>query len=300
MKLDQRPSNTSFYETFSDLMFATLVVFLLIVMVLVVQFRSSTDEILARNRFTGATDGAVTIAAVEVDGAPHVVFLPTRVASQIGINNGDFAWEWAGWLADGGGRDRVTTIPIDRWDELKDAISLRTARSSGRPVIQVNLAHWTVTVPLCVYNEQLGGAVRLDQQSLYKELGGENSEAFYNSPLPDRVERFYRTPYADHLLGPVLDSIIGDRSDSFLRFGVREDRKVLLDRYVCEPADLRNILSAISPSQDFYLEYVSEDSPGEAPPDWVVEEILRPVGWDRRVIADGYREAGAGDRESDS
>ena len=44
MKLDVRPAENSFYESFSDLIFGTLVLFLVMVMALALQLRNAQQK----------------------------------------------------------------------------------------------------------------------------------------------------------------------------------------------------------------------------------------------------------------
>lgn len=308
MKLDRAPSNTSFYETFSDLMFATLVVFLLIVMVLVVQFRSSIDEILAPNRFVGGESGQAWFGLVRYQGEEHVVMVPGFVRNSIGVHTkdpkdaGDVHWRWAQYLGSVRGSDGVFLIPVDRWEEFRSSLRLRrpNVEQAGMDVIR---APYTAILPLQRYLDTYGDRPPTDRDPnrLYQLFGGYMGEA-----LPHHMEEEFWNFYGNDTWCPRLNPLLYREplaiafggGESYLRFRVN-DRKIMLGDWRCEPRDLRCILRSISPSQDFYLEYVSEDSPGEAPPDWVVEEILRPVGWDRRVIADGYRTIG-GTRSSES
>ncbi len=304
MKLANRNSNTSFYETFSDLMFSTLVIFVLIVLVLVVQFKNSINEVLSPNRFVGGESGVISVGLVQVDGDPHVAFIPRAVAAMLGVNHsepkdgGDIVWGWSQYLGRQGASDGVFAIPIKQWDRFSPAFKLR---SQGAETIgmQCFRASWGAMLSLqLVVDGVLGrGPIRQGPDQIYAKLGGEGNSG--HEQAGQQFKMFYKDTFGSHLLLPILYSDDGDPSaimqstgESYLRFKVTEDRKIVLGEYVCEPKDLRSLLRSISPSMDFYLEYVADGPEPTAPPEWVVEEILAPVGWNRRVIADDYRAAG--------
>lgn len=306
MRLDTRSSSTSFYETFSDLMFSTLIIFVLIVLILVVQFKASINEVLSPNRFVGGESGQLSVGLVRVDGDPHVAFIPRSVANTFGVNHtepkdgGDVVWAWSKYLGGQGASDGVFTIPIEEWDTFSPALRLREP-TAGQVGIQCVMPHFSTMVPLQVVCDGLfgGGPIRQGPDQIYDRLGGHDFRG--HEQTWDDMERFYPDAYGARLLNPLLASGYGGSSaiqqpsgESYLRFRVTEDRAVILGDHRCEPKDLRNILRSITPSMDFYLEFISDDPASPAPPEWVVTEILQPVGWDRRVIADQYRVVGGG------
>ncbi len=306
MRLDTRSSSTSFYETFSDLMFSTLIIFVLIVLILVVQFKASINEVLSPNRFVGGESGQLSVGLVRVDGDPHVAFIPRSVANTFGVNHtepkdgGDVVWAWSKYLGGQGASDGVFTIPIEEWDTFSPALRLREPTAVQVGISCFQTSHYGMLAMQLVFNGVFGqGAIRQGPDRIYDRFGGDEYRS--HEQAWDEMRTFYRDQFGTHLLSPLLYAPYGGSSaiqqptgESYLRFKVTEDRAVILGDHRCEPKDLRNILRSITPSMDFYLEFISDDPASPAPPEWVVTEILQPVGWDRRVIADQYRVVGGG------
>ncbi len=325
MKLVNSQRGTSFYETFSDLVFNTLVLFLLVVVALVVQFKHVSTKISASqetpeerlvsaaelmihpNRFTGAADDTfISVALVPVNGVTHVVWVPATVDARWGLNRApgridpvlDLCREFLS-------PEGLTLMPADAFVQL--------APDVGKAFADATSWSWRSSLTafrLMEARRVLGARLQsMTPEALRDYIGGVSlDDPAMDRPDPALAEsrrawtawatNGTQDLYARHAetLEPLRRQIAAGGSgvtSARLRLVVLPEGRLQAGGAVLSKQAVRGMLRSIKPGRGFYVEIASEEAGAEpsAPPSWVFEEILGPTGFDGRLLKEAALDA---------
>lgn len=302
MRIVTPERGTSFYESFSDLIFGTLVLFIVIVMALVLELRSATDEmhnkmnrIVSPNRFSGASDTPYWyFAHVRIDNETYIVWAPASLIARFQLNRRE------------GGNDPVLEFcqMALKTSDFPDGISLTSAADycGMEKDLSLGLARRMAsnhfmgipTVMFLALKEKEGDLSGWTPQRLKEALGGLELKT-PRQDLAAARDKFIRETYTaegnDHwykdTLLKIWDAVAARGEEApFIRFRVTPDKKVKVGDYIMPAATFRNILRSIKPGKGFYVEYLTMDGKREAPPDWVFTDILEATGITGRLVSE--------------
>jgi len=92
---------------------------------------------------------------------------------------------------------------------------------------------------------------------------------------------------ANEVVGKLLAALANSKGEpAWLKFSVTAERNFRVGKTEMTAADLRNLLRAVRPGKGFYLEYLGPDGKVEEPPEWVMTQVLDPVGYTGRSVDD--------------
>lgn len=310
MKLGATKSPSSFYESFSDLIFATLTIFIVLVMGLALQLRvaqaeasqaASTPALTVYNeRYTGAAGRPIWyVSSAPLDGAGNFVWLPAWIVEQTHHVRGSAhgASDGADPLLDlcelAKTSDALHFATLDDFERLSGGISRRLLEV-GTIDSELGLACSLIRTA----RSKLGSEyLRWSPEQLCDALGG--MSLFDERGLSPTMHPALR-PVAEHYLAWLASSTGGEQmrwawieairratdveAPPRIQFSVPSSTHVQVGRCQLTAPAFRALLSSIRPGRDFYLECVTASGqPTDAPP-WVLREILTPVGFDARVL----------------
>lgn len=300
------PRQTSFYESFSDLIFGTLVLFIVMVMALALKLQESVqaytaevEEAVYPGRFVGGTSPTKLYMALLPVGAgqePRAAWIPDDIAST--------------WYADRnpGGIDPILDlcrIAQGPGFYLSSPAQLISAAPALGQVLRDGW-HLEVEIGYIVYlleryerEDPRGFRGHRTPESLRDAIGGIWANLAANVPA-----RFvaYWNDYFDwareggedpnvhrkEILQPAIDSLRPEdlEGDSRIRITSLEDGTLVLGGLPVTPRRLVQCLSAITPGSRFTVEYVDANGAPAAPSEEVFEEVLVAAGFDRRVLTE--------------
>lgn len=305
--LTKKPKQGSFYESFTDLIFGTLVIFIVLVMALALRLHDLEskaseameelrDQVLAqvsRSRFGGGPDHTIVhVAHLPIDGEVHMTWIPVELADQfrfrreVGRNDPVLDLcrlvlepEGLSYLSadEVVGMEQGLTDAFVDWDyAILDHGSLGARIYALRRLIETSSERFT-------------------PEQLKAELGGlEADEDAEWSRASNRVRQF-AIEYYDQLdfdnpwwqlttgrLEELLTETIGEPAVITVE-SIREGA-ARIGRTQLTSAELRAMLRATKPGRGFYVQHVSNDGQPADPPDWLYEDILVPLGFDRRLV----------------
>jgi len=307
MRLANSSRATSFYESFSDLIFCTLIIFLVVILVLMLRVKGRQQELdrtidseVALNQFAGGPRETSWCFVLVLDGDTRLVaFVPRDI--------------WQSWsLVRGRGNDpvrllgdalagetpRLTMLPIEIFQAIGDGFSLELVQG-GMIVPEIGDV---VTRMLEARRDGIHAVERLyeaaggmhagthgpDDRPL--ESGRRGSERYFaflagpGAALPDGDPMQFFRQY-ERLQLPMHDAVMrtGDEP-ARIRFSVDDrSRRIQLGGAVLSPDDFAGILGSISVGRGFYVEHDGGGADPIEPPSWVIDEVFVPLGLDRRI-----------------
>lgn len=311
MKLVSPRRETSFYESFSDLVFNTLILLLVLVVALAVRLKSAqfhveqalqskvdpaeaADLAFYPNRFTGAPEATYIYAALApVDGVTHVAFIPADIEAR---------WNFVRYE---GGADPV--LDLCRLAQSADGLTLVPAADfvGLAPGITASVAgalawNWRsslVVTRLIEYQRLHPETWRtMDATALRDAIGG----PALDEPARDRPEAALassRQAWAEWSLNGT-QSLYARHAETLDPLQTRLDRgsgdppriqfsivgqDVTIGETTMSLAAFRGLLRAIKPGRGFSLEFVSPDGSEQPPPEWFIDQVLEPTGFGARL-----------------
>ena len=306
MKIMRATGGTSFYESFSDLIFCTLIIFVVVVMALAIQIRPVPEEIaverpdepeLVSNRFSGAPgEFFIHMVIVRVDGRTALMPIPTDITEVLEA------------IKSPGNIDPVLSLcELAKTPEglpiLKAEAFIGLAGGVSEPFAKGAYMHWDVAVLVNrILELERRDPARFRQWSatrLRDEIGGVEAldgllgggRSTWTRPEIDHDFLQWRRNGGSDVYSrrsectqPLADAAarLNPGADPFIRFRVTDDRRVVVGDTTLSREDFKCLLSALKPGRGFYVEYTDRE-PGAEMPVWVVEELLRPTGFDKRI-----------------
>jgi hypothetical protein len=302
--LAEPPKAQSFYESFSDLIFGTLVLFIVLVMAMALKLQDAQSkaadsaanttakvlEQISQSRFTGAPDLTILhVCHFPIDGVTHMVFLPAGVAA---------ALEFARW----GDNDPVRKLCELAMAESYTAIPAKdvVAMANGLTEPLVNWEHAVLIHPDAAAVLYIGRALNREQpgrwtaDSLEQALGGKFF-ALDNVNISDAAIRRLFREWADYYQseGRGWHETTGELEKRLqhtvtesprIRLSCLDHDRVRIGDTVLQPGGVREFLAAIKPGRGFYIEHLAADGSPTGFPAWFHTEVLEPLGFDRRVL----------------
>lgn len=288
MKLVKPRKSNSFFESFSDLIFATMAIFVL----LLILFISQQGETEAPVEYTGGSTATHSlIAHYRVDGSPHILFFPQAVADRLSmarmesVNDPLLALAEMAVSADG-----LTSVPLDDYVRMADGLSAafaQTIRSQGEGTVEAGLLLEALSGPEAPTAEMLKNLV-FEAGALRTVDGG---KLRLKSPWAERY-RGYMDWLQTHEDGNPHSWLSQSREPVRAAASPREDgRAVVTYRAGAErglrvgdselsPAQFRGFLRSIRSGPRFALIHVNDQGLATPPPPWVVRDVLLPAGFD--------------------
>ena len=260
MRLVQSPKGISFHETFSDLIFGTLCIFILVIFALVLQVKKAENaleeevkELVSPNRFTGGSD--TTLMQSELierrNGQFAFYFVPKNHADNLGYLNPDpdVTQEMEQALQ----ADAYLSVPVEDLPKLVQGL--------------------TNMEPLS------GGAPRYAVQSHYYDASRLNTLSFEQYFNQDREQRLgtwrEKTANTKNDLPAVVFSAMQDEG---------QEERYRVGDYVMSRLHFKNLLRSIKPGSGFAVEFIDWKSrEATAPPAWV-RSALDEVGYNGRTL----------------
>lgn len=301
MKLTPARTGTSFYESFSDLIFGTLVLFIVLVMGLVVKLqqtvaeqadrpppaveaveRQVAQEFVAKNRFTGGTDNTYMYwCSVRRGGEAWVAFFPIELVQ---------TWQLARTPERNPVRTLCDLVVSDGLFMVRETEVAALGRGFGEIRNESWVVyHWELGYTLdraLAERRRLGGAVTTERLTeavggLWPDVGGfDEWSAWVGRDSGDggRMVRLYRQFEAASLATGI--------AHTRLRFTATEtDRGIRVGGLVVSGSAFAALLRSIKPGRGFFVEHLDANGGEVAPPQWVVTEILGPTGFDGRALS---------------
>ncbi|MEM1354017.1 MAG: hypothetical protein AAGC44_04060 [Planctomycetota bacterium] len=328
MKIAKATGGGDFYESFSDLIFGTLIIFLVVVLSLIIQVQKTVQgmsiDVVSPNRFTGSTgDPMFTFFLLPGDSygldpeETVVVFLPLEVAAKVKLTPQAYTTDV-----------ELDVTELYRDDKLLWMTTDQFVQMAGGLTPQATLPNYETCPALGLNNEgffvyayyQL---TKIDPQRA-KQLNIGMMRDFmwgtdwYSDALSAQDQRdldWLRTMdfgqtynYYDEWLGGLNDGRVprkmidpfNNASNSMLdpptgfRITIPQgtEKKVMVGQTSFEPDAFRMLLQAIAPGKDFVVECVDDAGKPLPPPRWVEDELLFPAGYDARVLKQAELQAG--------
>lgn len=312
--VDSSEGESSFYESFSDLIFGTLVLFLVMVMALALQLREtqadaneveSAAQLVYEGRFAGGSDSTrVFLTHLPFRGEPAVAWIPESAS---------FRWD-VDWESSEGdtGPETICRYFLEYGDAifmpLDEFLQLDSAATYGfvRSIAEDPRLGEALYLAREISSRDSGRAWTAEELAL--AIGG-NGLAPRNRSVSSEIDRLsdeYRDwkqrvgGSRDLLLGmskfELLDAMVADDDPPILRFTVVDDEVRLGDVRVA-PMQMRAILRSIKPGKGFYVEHVGPNGEREVPPpQWFMDQVLVPTGFTSPMLSDeGLAELGRRD-----
>jgi hypothetical protein len=313
LKLTARPAQIEFYESFSDLIFGTLVLFIVLVLALTLKLNEAIEElevaatdIVSKAHFTGgANETQAIVCAVPKGDSLEMIWIPTEI---------DAGWDKRG--PDG----TVSNAPFVALCEL----ALRPGgftRFSAENLPKLAKAFSKPCASGFAFAYSYGEAIYLIERRL--ALGGPELENVTSESLAATVGRLEVSP--NDINGNVLavsDPRLNAARSEYVDWATNRGTQDRIWRYdftagvvwqnstpgeevrmriqVTEkegpihvgelklsPHQVGDILAAIKPGVGYYLEVTNELGEDSEPPTWVFEKLLVPSGYIERVLREG-------------
>ena len=291
MKLGRPKSSSSFYETFSDLIFATMAIFVMLLVVFISQV-GSDDE---RLEFTGSSSETYSlISHAEVDDVASVVFFPVSVANRFNLSrsleNNDPLMKLCQYSISG---DGLQSIPITEYAKLGSGFSKRFAtgvRSQGEGTIELNVLVRALKQSdydsASALKSSVFGAESLrliqpgaSESSLNLETAFRNAYTEIRRWLESQEPGNLHSWLAKSRL-PVRNNAREDGEDmAVVEFSALVEGKVEIGDATLNAAQFRGFLSSISAGRHFSLRHITANGSISPPPAWVIDQILEPTGF---------------------
>lgn len=326
MKITQPSGGGDFYESFSDLIFGTLIIFLVVVLALIIQVHDTVERmdrqiggVVSPNRFTGST-GTPSFTFILMPGdvvgesetESVVMFLPLEVGAKVKLTPQAYTADVFLDLTELYRDDRLLWMTVDEFVGLAGGLTPETTLPNYTtcPAIGLNDQGFFI---YAYYQLQKIDPARMKDFNIGMMRDFMWGTDWYSQNLSEKDRRdlaWLRTMdfgqtfnyYRQWLGGIGADGrtereMIGPFNQASLSMidrptGVRitlpegSGKKVKVGRTSFESDALRQLLGAIAPGRDFVVECVDEKGQPVTPPRWVEEELLFPAGYDARVLRD--------------
>lgn len=311
MKLIETSGGGDFYESFSDLIFGTLIIFLVVVLALMLQVQQTTSElnrqiggVVSPHRFSGGT-GQTTFAfsiLPREDGGTDMLLVPwdtyRKMEQDAETDEQDDVLDLCRLYKE----DRLLIISSDDFLGMAGGLTPEPTMPDLRVCPAVIVYDPGRVVLRLRYAESRGGRAFADlsPEAMRAAIGGASLErtslpgSSYSFDFIDIDQPYWRwlgdgiTRGQEVIVGPFNERSRergGDAVDG-IRFGVEGDR-LTIGTTSMTPDQFRMLLSVLAPGRGFVLEY--DDPSGEenaAAPAWVEQEVLFPAGYDQRELRD--------------
>lgn len=310
MRFNNPSRGTSFYESFSDLIFGTLIIFLVVVLALMLRIRSKEAEFkkaaeseIALNQYAGGTSETTwAFSFVIIDGQPRVAFVPREV--------------WQDWNLSRDDDDNVISylcayvtendppIPImtiDEFTAIGGAFSMEMVHGAviNPEIGDVLTRVFTLARP--------GSNVDVDPEAIYQRIGGRYAgthgeqdtfddpavrtavDRFFaflagpGAPMPEgHIDQFFRQ-YAQLRMAMQAEIEPTAGLPARLLFSAEARDQVRIGGTTVTNEQFHGIIASISVGRGFYVEYDGPGDEPESPPDWIIDELLVPSGFNLRI-----------------
>ena len=297
MKLVPEAHANSFYETFSDLIFCTLILFVLLVMALVTQVRTKVDPAITPGEFTGATGRTRLFVAFVPEGdKTGVAWVPSDIAVDTLLARNpaqDPLLELCRRFAEG--REPVI-IPADRFVGLGPGFSESAAGGLA------SLSEPGVAIALLRELRATRPGIAGNADALRQALCGEHLTLSPDTVSPDLADAYGRWQEWASALGPNRNRVHSRQTETVhplraatfeddgsprIRFRVPGPDRIVVGETELDAGGFSGMLGALDPGRGFRLECINEAGETVTPPTWVIDRILVPVGFDARAVVAG-------------
>lgn len=313
-RLTDRPSKGSFYESFTDLIFSTLVIFIVLIMGMAIQLQSSQGEIeeaakttrdevlelVSQSRFGGGADYTViNVGHLRIDGQAHMMWIPSSLADSF-----RFAREE-------GGNDPVLAFCKRALEpdgfcflSIDEVVGMEGGVNEAFVDWDYGVIEWYAVPRLAYAARQLvaGKPEGWTAERLKSELGGLHADKLGSKPGA-LAEKAYEEHWHFYEQGPHWKKTTGEL-ERRLAHTIGEPAHIVIEsigpnrarigKTEVSAADLRNILLSVKPGKGFYIQHIGADGKETAPPAWLYDGILVPLGFDRRLIREEALEIAEG------
>lgn len=310
MKLGQRSSPSSFYESFSDLLFGTLVLFVVLVMGMALEMRSpsasptaieSKDGAQGNGKFVGGSDTTYCfLGYLPSDRGPDegcVVWVPRSAAHAWFTDRDNGRAMLTTWGQDIE-RDGLAIMPLRDLIKMKNAVGVPLIKGAitqpgfgyiahlaraiaarggkeGGPAAAIEIVRRLSAVD-AAGRMDTPPDLRMEARAYFRwSTGGDDANSGLR-PWTERVRQGDERVYSE-----MLREGRSENEDAFLRFTAPATRgDIRVGDANVTPEAFRGMLRSIVPGDRFFLEHRAEGSDRPSPPPhWVVKDILEPVGF---------------------
>lgn len=310
MRLSAPSRGTSFYESFSDLIFGTLIIFLVVVLALMLRIRTKQTEFetaieseIALNRYAGGSAQTQwCLVFVMRAGRPCVAFPPQGVWQQWGLSRHEDSNAILSLCRAVLSEPGVAIFPVETFVEMGPAFNEAFVRGAT-----INPEIGDVLSRIEAVRAESGG--RLDgwtPEQLVAAVGGMHAGTYNEQDRPSPAAERGRDAYFAFIAGPGEPLPEGDPDQFYRQYdGLREaveprlggtpdgpprvlfadagTGSIRLGDATVPAREFRALLAGVSTGKGMHLEY---DAPGDepaSPPAWVITDVLVPTGFDRRM-----------------
>lgn len=294
MKIVKPRQQSSFFESFSDLIFATMAIFVMLLIIFISQVGS--DE--KRTQYTGSSAPTYSlIAHINIENVPSVLFFPISVADRFNLARSpdlnDPLLAMSEWAVS---EDSMVSLPMADYVAMASGFSQKFAdgiRSQGEGTIEASL----LVQALGEENPPNG----ITAQTLKKQVFGQNTLKVLSKDSGEgkiQLSEPWRSQYQSarkwleskeknnfhswisESRTPVRQNAsqkMGD--DAIVAYEILDQQRFRVGGTVLSPQQMRAFLRSIAPGRDFAL--VNVDGQGQAlvPPNWVYDQVLQPTGF---------------------
>lgn len=292
MKLVKQKAANSFFESFSDLIFATMAIFVMLLIIFISQ--NGADDV--RTEYTGNSAASYSlIAHVPVKGTPSVLFFPIAVADRfnlqrkIGLNDPLLKLSQASVSEDG-----LVSIPISEYLKIASGVSKGFAmgiRSQGEGTIEAALLLEATTVNATPQSAEKLKAAIFGKNTLRVLGAGSGKNKIH---LTDKWRSRYlsiSTWMQSQEKGNFHSWVKQSREPLRRKAQSRDDKRSVVTYRVTSKNEVRiggaklsaqqfrAFLRSIHAGADFALIHLNHGDSPIVPPNWVIDEILIPTGF---------------------
>lgn len=315
MRILRQSSESSFYESFSDLLFGTLVLFVVLVMGMALEMRSPGEpkpdatpkaqtpkDPGAGSRFVGgagATTCYVGYLPGKIDGrtVDFLVWVPQSVAHEWDLAFASQKINAMGRWCSFAQKDGLALMPVTDLMKMEKALGLALIQGMQTRIeygykaylmraLQARLSTFKSIAPMQL-GELLGGADTSESERIAVEVQDADQQFLRWAFGANRTADWRRPIHEGD--GRLLKSMerAGRKPEegAFVRFHAPSTRgNLAVGDAVITPETFRGILRSIAPGGDFFVQHMDErfDKPAPAP-DWVIQDVLGPVGFRYRA-----------------
>jgi hypothetical protein len=294
VKLSSKGRSSSFFESFSDLIFATMAIFVLLLIIVLTQVNPPTEEE-ESFRFSGASGQTYSlIAHAMVADVPSVIFFPVEVAERLQMMRGDFNDPLLMLSEIAASSDGLASIPISEYVKIASANGISAAfarriRSQGEGTVEASLLLAAANSQENVTGADLKALVF--GKDVYASLAPAGSDE--RLQLQPAYRPAYRAAVSwlqTHQKGdfhswiarsrtPVRQAAVeapGDIAAIHVRIS---GRNINVGDARFSASAFRGFLRSVRPGADFSLSVVDPSGEAIPPPDWFYDEVLQPTGF---------------------